>query len=304
MSTDGGSEFEPAAIGEFNQSLRRDIYATAAAGLTQKAPKQSTYRIHPGHIPDERQQFVTKPVKDHPQDVVDFMVHFFLFQCLRVHIFININLIIIYLFSWWLQFKKQNETRATYRKERKEAREKATNRHLTEYVPPVSLYAPPIQHYDKHRPYFQEYIRYRNELNPVVMPIFTVAKGSIRDRAQSSFMPVPDPNKVSKRDLYNEERLAKVREEEKEAIKTKKILQEKRLKETQRQREERQMNLLTSPIKSCRSRPSTGFLSHRSPQSSGGGSRPGTCNSFSPAALTHNNRPDYPTAGTVWITDV
>jgi hypothetical protein len=164
------------------------------------------------------------------------------------------------------------------------------------------LYAPPVQFYDKNRPYFQEYIKYRNELNPVVMPIFTVTKGSIRDKAKSSFMPVQDPTKVSKRDQLSEERGKRVLAEKKESEQIRTMIRSKKLKETQRLREERQMNALASPIKS--SRPATGFHSHRSPPVSSR-SRPGTCNSFSPEALqTAYDRPDYPTAGTIWITDV
>lgn len=142
------------------------------------------------------------------------------------------------------------------------------------------------------------------------MPVFTLVKGSIRDLAKSSFMPIPDPNKVAKRDQLSEAWVAKVREEEKEAHKIKQMIRAKKQKETQRLKEERQMNLLASPIKSCRARPSTGFRSDRSTEFSGSGSggysssRPGTCNSFSPAALTQNSRPNYPTAGTIWITDV
>ena len=192
------------------------------------------------------------------------------------------------------------ENREHYHHERTAILEKSTKRSLTEYVPPVSLYAPPVQKYDKNRPYFQEYIRYRNELKPVVMPVFSLAKGSIREKAKSAFMPLPDPNFVSKRDKYAAERLEKVRAEEKEAEEIKKIQRTKKLKETQRLRELRQTNALASPIKS--SRPSTSFNSSSTPLPS---ARPGTCNSFSPAALTNAyDRPNYPTAGTIWITDV
>lgn len=268
IATDSASQSN--ALDEFNQSLRRDIHATTNA---TKAPKTYAYtRTLPGQVPSDAPTFVPREAKVHPQDIVDFM------------------------------FQKQDENRATYRQERKEAQDKASNHSLTEYTPPVSLYAPPVQFYDKNRPYFQEYIKYRNELNPVVMPIFTVAKGSIREKAKSSFMPVKDPYKVSKRDQLCEDRHNKVREEKREADQVRTMLRSKKLKETQRLREERQMNILASPIMSSRSsRPSTGFNSHRSPLSG----RPGTCNSFSPAALkTAYDRPDYPTAGTIWITDV
>ena len=216
------------------------------------------------------------------------------------------------------QFKKQNENKAHYQQERKQAHEKAACGKLIPYEPPTSLYAPPVQFYDKNRPYFQEYIKYRNELNPVVMPIFTQAKGSIRAMAKSSFMPKKDPSRVSKRDELFAQRTLKLRQEEREGEKIKAILRSKKQRETQRLREERQVHALASPIKaaaaaSWSSRPSTGgFSSPRSSASGGPGlqhsqaSRPGTCNSFSPAALKTSAyaRPDYPTAGTIWITDV
>lgn len=264
VSTD--SPTRPEARDQFSQSLRRELYENAAQG---KIRKKVSYKVLPGEVPDDAPPFVPREVKQHPQHIVDFM------------------------------YQKQEESKENYRKERKLALDKATNNSLAEYVPPPSLYKPPVQFYDKNRPYFQEYIRYRNELRPVVMPVFTETKGSIRDRAKATFMPKPNPNFVSKRDKKFEDRVKKAREEEKECENIKKYRRQKKLKESQRLME-LQRSILTSPIKS--SRPSTSFTSSRSPVPS---ARPGTCNSFSPASLTNAcDRPDYPTAGTIWITDV
>mmetsp|Transcript_11525 Transcript_11525/g.18812 ORF Transcript_11525/g.18812 Transcript_11525/m.18812 type:complete len:309 (-) Transcript_11525:258-1184(-) len=256
----------PEARDQFNQSLRRELHETAAQGKTRK---KVTYKVLPSEVPDDAPPFVPREIKQHPQDIVDFM------------------------------YQKQEESRENYRKERQLAHEKATNGSLNEYIPPPSLYSPPVQHYDKNRPYFQEYIRYRNELRPVVMPVFTETKGSIRDRAKATFMPKKDPNFVSKRDKKFADRVKKSQAEEKECEDIKKYRRLKKQRESQRLME-LQRSVLTSPIKS--SRPSTSFNSSRSPAPS---ARPGTCNSFSPAALTSAyDRPDYPTAGTIWITDV
>jgi hypothetical protein len=311
---------QPGAIDEFNCSLRRDIYAIAAANATKKTPKHhTTHRILPGRVPDESPVFEPRQSHVHPQDIVDFMVWscMIMIVCFLISShppLFDVCVVILHimvctlLLLCALQFKKQDENKATYRLERKQARDKANSKSLVAYEPPASLYTPPVQFYDKNRPYFQEYIKYRNELKPVVMPTFTQVKGSVRDLAKSSFMPVKDPNKVSKRDELFEQRVRKLREEERDGEKIKTMLRTKKQKEkTHRRRIEaeqrqRQMHVLASPIKS--SKPSTGFASHRSPAPPSS-SRPGTCNSFSPAALrTAYDRPDYPTAGTIWITDV
>lgn len=266
VSSDSPTQAE--AREQFNQSLRRELHDAAAASQ-KKVRKKVSYKVLPGEVPDDAPPFVPRELKQHPQDIVDFM------------------------------YKKQEESRENYRKERQSALEKATNNSLAEYVPPPSLYKPPIQFYDKNRPYFQEYIRYRNELRPVVMPVFTEVKGSFRDKAKAAFMPKPDPNFVSKRDQKFADRVKKAQEEEKECEDIKKYRRKKKLKESERLME-LQRSILTSPIKS--SRPSTSFNSSRSPVPS---MRPGTCNSFSPAALTSAyDRPDYPTAGKIWITDM
>lgn len=218
-----------------------------------------------------------------------------------IALIIDICLLLLFLLLF-CQFQKQAENRQNFRAERTLAREKQSKtRLLTEYVPPPSLYAPPIQFYDKNRPYFQEYIRYRNELKPVVMPVFTLTKGSVRDKAKSAFMPVSDPDAISKRDQLQAERLQRLRDEERDLEKAKATVRARQQREAQRRREELQMSALASPI-----RPSSSHASHplsRAPLPSDR-SRPGTCNSFSPAALrTAYDRPDYPTAG-VWITDV
>lgn len=175
------------------------------------------------------------------------------------------------------------------------------------------MYTPPVQFYNKNRPYFQEYIKYRSELTPVVMPIFTLTKGSIRDRAVSSFMPKDDPNKVSKREAQFAQRVTKVREEEKESEKVKGMIRTKKHRKRQedlakqQQWREQQWGALASPVKPVR--PATGGHGLRPQEGSPRhctDSRPGTCNSFSPAALktASRDRPDYPTAGTIWLTNV
>jgi hypothetical protein len=81
-------------------------------------------------------------------------------------------------------------------------------------------------------------------------------------------MPVKDPNKVSKRDELFEQRVRKLREEERDGEKIKTMLRTKKQKEkTHRRRieaEQRQMHVLASPT-SLLDRPSTGFASYRSP---------------------------------------
>ena len=133
------------------------------------------------------------------------------------------------------------------------------------------------------------------------MPTFTHKKGSIRDRARAQYMPVKDPNKVSKRDQYFNERTEKLQKEMVECVEIKKNIRSKKKKEAERLSElEQHMSMIASPIKS--SRPATSICSHRETMSL---NRPGTCNTFSPAASKFAfDRPNYPTAGRIWLTDV
>jgi hypothetical protein len=60
--------------------------------------------------------------------------------------------------AYALQFKKQEENKATYHIERKQARNKANSKALLAHKPPTSLYTPPVQFHDKNCPCFQEYM--------------------------------------------------------------------------------------------------------------------------------------------------
>lgn len=242
-------------IDEFNQSLRREIYLVQSE---ERRPPASNYRISAGIVPEDEVSIETKTVKPRPQDVVDFM------------------------------FQKQQQNRESFRKEREEARNKAKCQRLKTYTPPESTYKPPIQKYHRDRPYFQEYIRYRNDLKPVVMPTFTHAKGSIRDKAKSSYMPKKDRNAISKREKILEDNKRRIKQEEFEAEKIKQFVRSKKLQDARRRQQEQQemqFNTLTSPI-----RASTASSIH-SPRLS-------AC-TFSPPA-----RENYPTAGKFWLTDI
>lgn len=59
-------------VDQFNQSLRQELYHSSFA--ESKPHKKYTYRIIPGRVPEDAPVLQPKQPKEHPKDIVDFMV--------------------------------------------------------------------------------------------------------------------------------------------------------------------------------------------------------------------------------------
>jgi len=267
MSTNTDAQDMNDSLNDFSRSIRRDIYNSR---LEEESPKKYFCRTRPAHVPpDVSAHHVPREGTVHSQDILEFM------------------------------YQKQEESNERYHREREEAKQRLANRKLKEYIPRDSAYTPPIQKYDQNRPYLQEYVRYKNELRPVVMPVFGVVKGSFRDKAKSQYMPKKDPNHVSKKSQLFEQRKQRIMDEEKEAERIRNIMRTKKMEETnfisRREQSDQQLKALASPI---------------SPRSNQSTQRPSTTASFRDSShkvtrpVTAIDRRAPTTAGNIWLTNL